>query len=75
MMRAKDHGGGRDANPYCNVCTDSSGALLSYEKVLANMAEQRFMKVNGMPRKGAEEAAARALSAMPLWKDRARAST
>jgi hypothetical protein len=33
------------------------------------MTVERFMKVNGMPRKGAEDAAHRALKAMPVWKD------
>ena len=70
MMSARDHGGGRENNPYCKYCSDSSGALLPYETVVQHMAEERFMKVNGMPRPGAEEAARKALSHMPVWKGR-----
>ena len=69
MMSARDHGGGKESNPYCSVCTDSGGALMSYDKVVAAMAEQRFMKVNKMPRAGALEHAHRALVQMPLWKN------
>jgi Putative zinc ribbon domain len=71
MMSDKDHGGGRANNPYCRVCTDGGGNLLGYEDVVRAMAEQRFMKVNGMPRRGAEDAARRALAQMPAWKGRA----
>ncbi len=70
MMSARDHGGGRENNPYCRLCSDSGGALLPYETVVQHMAEERFMKVNGMPRPGAEEAARKALSHMPAWKGR-----
>jgi hypothetical protein len=68
MMSAKDHGGGREDNPYCKVCTNGRGELLSYDQVHKAMAEERFMKVNRMPRPGAEEAAHKALSQMPAWK-------
>lgn len=71
MGAAKDHAGGRDDAPYCALCGDASGALLPYATVHKHMAEQRFMKVNGMPRKGAEDAATRALAQMPAWKGRA----
>lgn len=70
MMRASDHGGGRADNPYCRLCTDESGRLLPYDQVHRNMVEQRFMRVNGMPRAAAEEAAHRALSYMPAWQKR-----
>ena len=70
MATPKDHAGGRADAPYCAHCADGSGSLLSYEQVHKNMTEHRFMKVNGMPRKGAEEAAKRALAAMPTWKGR-----
>jgi hypothetical protein len=69
MMSAKEHGGGRADNPYCKCCTDKSGALLPFAQVHENMTVERFMKVNGMPRRGAEDAARRALEAMPLWKN------
>ncbi|MEI8254771.1 MAG: zinc ribbon domain-containing protein [Deltaproteobacteria bacterium] len=68
MMSARDHGGGKESNPYCRVCTDARGVLLPYEKVVTAFAEQRFMKVNGMPRAGAEESARKALEHMPAWK-------
>jgi hypothetical protein len=68
MMNAKDHGGGRADNPYCRVCTNARGELLSFEQVQQAMAEERFMKVNKMPRPGALESARRALLQMPLWK-------
>jgi hypothetical protein len=70
MMSAKEHGGGRLENPYCRFCTDKSGQLLPYEQVHRAMTEERFMKVNRMPRAGAEEAAHRALAQMPAWKGR-----
>jgi hypothetical protein len=70
MMSTKDRGGGRADNPYCRHCTDHAGELLPFAQVLENMAVERFMKVNGMPRKGAEDAARRALEAMPLWRAR-----
>jgi hypothetical protein len=70
MMSARDHGGGRADNPYCRLCTDAAGNLLPYEQVLRAMAEERFMKVNKMPRAGAEEAARRALAQMPAWRGR-----
>jgi hypothetical protein len=70
MMSAKDHGGGREDCPYCKFCSDRSGKLLPFEQVHENMTVERFMKVNGMPRKGAEDSARRALEAMPLWKGR-----
>lgn len=71
MATPRDHAGGREDNPYCALCGDARGALRSYAEVHKNMAEQRFMKVNGMPRKGAEDAATRALAQMPAWRDRA----
>ena len=72
MMGAKDHGGGREDNPYCRVCTDARGNLRPYTEVHKGMVEERFMKVNKMPRPGAEEAAHKALKAMPVWKAQAR---
>lgn len=71
MPTAKEHGGGDEKNPYCRVCTDRAGALLPYDEVHKHMVEQRYMKVNKMPRKGAEDAATKALSVMPAWKGRA----
>jgi hypothetical protein len=68
MMGNKDRGGGRADNPYCRECTNAKGDLLSYDEVHKNMAEHRYMKVNKMPRAGAEEAAHKALGVMPLWK-------
>jgi hypothetical protein len=70
MMSARDHGGGRDDNPYCRCCTDNRGQLLAYEQVHKAMVEERFIKMNKMPRAGAEEAARRALAQMPLWRGR-----
>ena len=70
MMSARDHGGGKESNRYCRCCTDSGGALLPYEKAVQAFAEERLMKVNKMPRAGAEEAARKALSHMPAWKGR-----
>jgi hypothetical protein len=70
MPTAKDHAGGREDSQYCRFCADKSGALLPYETVHENMTVERFMKVNGMPRKGAEDSAHRALKAMPAWKDK-----
>lgn len=71
MMSAKDHGGGRADNPYCRLCTDARGELLPYEKVHENLMNERFIKVNKMPRAGASEAAHKALSHMPAWRGRA----
>lgn len=68
MSSKKEHGGGKLDNPYCSVCTDSSGKLMSYKEVHERMTTERFMKVQGMPRKGAEDHAERALKAMPAWK-------
>jgi len=70
MMSAKDHGGDQSDNPYCKLCTDKRGQLLPYDDVHRLMTEERFMKVNKMPRKGAEEAAHRALAQFPIWKNR-----
>jgi hypothetical protein len=70
MMSAREHGGGKESNPYCNLCSDSKGVLLPYETVVKHLAEERFMKLNGMPRTGAEDAARRAMSHMPAWKGR-----
>ena len=70
MMSARERGGGREDNPYCSVCCDRTGTLLGYEEVAQRMAEERFVKVNGMPKKAAEEAAHRALKHMPAWKGR-----
>jgi hypothetical protein len=70
MPTAKDRAGGREDSPYCKFCADKNGKLFSYETVHENMTVERFMKVNGMPRKAAEESAHRALQAMPLWKNR-----
>lgn len=70
MPTARDHAGGKESVPYCVHCADASGALLPYDTVKKNMAEQRFMKVNNMPRRGAEEAATRALAQMPAWRGR-----
>jgi ABC-type polar amino acid transport system ATPase subunit len=69
MPNAKEHAGGREEVPYCRFCADKNGKLLPFETVHENMTVERFMKVNGMPRKGAEEHARRALEAMPLWKN------
>jgi hypothetical protein len=68
MSSKKEHGGGNVDNPYCSVCTDADGRLLPYEQAHERMTTERFMKLQGMPRKGAEEHAARALKAMPAWK-------
>ncbi len=68
MSSKKEHGGGNVDNQYCSVCCDSSGALMSYKEVHERMTTERFMKVQGMPRKGAEDHAERALKAMPAWK-------
>ncbi|MDP3279038.1 MAG: zinc ribbon domain-containing protein [Deltaproteobacteria bacterium] len=70
MMTAKEHGGGRADNAYCACCTDKHGALLSLDAVIENMATERFMKVNKMPRAGALEHARRAVEAMPHWQKR-----
>ena len=69
MASAKDHAGGREDSQYCRFCADKSGKLFPFATVHENMTVERFMKVNGMPRAGAEEHAKRALLAMPLWKN------
>ena len=68
MSSKNEHGGGKVDNEYCSVCCDSSGALMSFKEVHERMTTERFMKVQGMPRKGAEDHADRALKAMPAWK-------
>ncbi len=68
MMSRNDRGGRRDDNPYCNVCTDKSGELLSFEAAVERMADERYVKVNGMPRAAALEAARRAMKQLPAWK-------
>lgn len=69
MASANDHAGGREDAQYCRFCADKSGKLYAFDTVVENMAVERFMKVNGMPRAGAEEHARRALLAMPVWKN------
>lgn len=57
---------------YCDGCTDSRGALLSYDEVHRGLVEREFMGRNGMQREQAEVAARNALSRMPAWKGAAR---
>lgn len=70
MVGPKDHGGGRDDNPYCRHCTDRGGALLPYDDVLRYLVDNEYVARNGMPRAQAEAAARAALSRMPAWRGR-----
>lgn len=52
---------------YCEMCSDSRGALLSYDEVHRRLVEREFMGRNGMQRDQAEVAARNALSRNPAW--------
>lgn len=72
MMSDRERGGGRADNVYCRYCTDSSGALKSYNDVLETLVTRDYMGTNGMGRAQAEVAARNAMMYMPAWKNAAR---
>ncbi len=63
---------GEAKGKYCEMCSDSRGALLSYDEVHRRLVEREFMGRNGMQRDQAEVAARNALSRNPAWQGGAR---
>jgi hypothetical protein len=68
MPAAEDHALGDPESPYCNYCTDESGALQPFEERFDRMV-QWSMRRDGLERSDAEAKTRDFMRTLPAWKD------
>ena len=69
MENPEDFALGDPSQPHCRYCTDSTGALLPYEAVLATNA-RHYVESQGVSPEAARNMAAALLASMPAWRNR-----
>ena len=67
MEEAKQHGAGREDNPYCIYCTNAGGNLKPRKEVREAMINF-YMQSQGKAREEAEKYVDEQMSGMPAWK-------
>jgi hypothetical protein len=67
MENAEDHALGNPGNEFCRYCTDESGKLLPFEKILKANSEY-FQESQGLTPQAALKMATDLLQSQPAWK-------
>jgi len=67
MEKKEDFALGDFNHQYCSYCTDKTGHLLSYEKILA-MNAQYYVESQGITPEKANQMANSLLKSQPAWK-------
>ena len=66
MEKAADFALGQSGQPYCSYCTDKSGQLQSWEKIL-EMNVKYYMESQGITQSAATQLATEFLKSQPAW--------
>jgi hypothetical protein len=69
-----DHALGDPSIPYCQQCTDESGALADFDTRFARMVQWAIRK-EGLDREAAEARTRDYMRSMPAWRDHPRLQT